>query len=62
MSASNSSLPAASILDQWRGFRRIDRCTRRSASGTGGRPPGFFGFSMQAVYVMQKCVDKARFA
>ena len=46
-SFSNASLPAASIFSQWRGFKRMDRCTRRSSSGSGGRPPGFLGCSMR---------------
>lgn len=35
----------------------MDRCTNFSASGFGGRPPLFFGCSMQQVYVMHKGVD-----
>lgn len=49
--------PAASILAHCAGVRRMERCTRRCSGGTGGRPPGFLGCSMRAVYVMQKGVD-----
>ena len=62
MTARNHSKPRASILAHSAGGKRMDRCTRRSASDFGGLPPLFFGCSMRQVYVMQKGVDKARLA
>jgi hypothetical protein len=61
MTARSQSRPCASILAQWAGSRRMDRCTNRSASAFGGRPPLFLGCSMVRVYVMHKPIAKQVF-
>ena len=61
MTARSHSSPCASIFAHRSGGRRIDRCTSRSASGFGGRPPLFFGCSMRQVYVMHKPLALAWF-
>ena len=43
----SQSTPYASILAQWRGFRRIERSTRASSGGVGGRPRFGFGACMR---------------
>jgi hypothetical protein len=61
ITARSHSRPCASIFAHRSGGRRMDRCTRRLASGFGGRPPLFFGCSMRQVYVMHKPLAHLRF-
>ena len=61
MTARNHSRPWASIFAQRSGGKRMLRWTSFSDSGFGGRPPLFFGFSMGAVYVMQKSLARRMF-
>lgn len=42
-SRSHGSPPLASILAQWAGSKRIDRCSMRASGGPGGLPRSAFG-------------------
>lgn len=53
MSLRSASMPpAVSIFSHCLALSRIDRCSRRSSGGTGGRPRGFFS----SVFMSRLCV------